>query len=252
MDRGIYAAASGGLFEARRLQNVAHNLANVNTVGFKAARMVGRQQEFADTLAGAIESTTPGASDDHDRIPGVVDITTQTDFSQGPVQYTDNPLHVAHTDPSLFFVVNGPEGDEYTRAGNFTLDANSTLVTPDGQPVLGQGGPIAIPNGVPSISSSGAVLADGQVVGQLRTVRIDQPNGLTRKEGVRFVLDGGAQATDAPTQLVPRSVEMPNVGVVESMVEMIAAQRSFESYTKTLKTIDEINERAVRSAGSSG
>ena len=171
MDRGVYAAASGGLLQARRLQLVANNLANVSTVGFKAERLVSRQQEFADTLASSIAQNAPHAKGDQQRTPGVVDIDSVTDFSPGPVTTTGNPLNVALNNKNQFFVVNTPDGERYTRAGNFTLNAQGTLVTPDGQPVLGEGGPITIQGGSnATISGNGTVSLNGASVGRLRVV----------------------------------------------------------------------------------
>lgn len=251
MDRGAYVAASGGLLESRRLQVVANNLANVNTVGYKAERLVSRKQEFSDTLASAI-TTDPRAEADHLRTPGVVDIETMTDFTPGPVEFTGNPLNVALRDPKQFFTIQGNDGPEFTRAGNFTLDSTGTLVTADGKPVLGEGGPIAIANGTPRISSNGTVIVNGETVGALRTVVIDDTSQLSRTEGTRFKLERPDDARPEPADIVPQSVEMPNVNVVDSMVKMIAAQRSFESYTKTMQTMNELNERALRSSRSSG
>ncbi|MCB0323369.1 MAG: flagellar hook-basal body protein [Bdellovibrionales bacterium] len=252
MDRGIYAAGSGGLLESRRLQVTANNMANVSTVGFKAQRLVAREQEFGDTLAATLTDTPSRVTGDHERIPGVTDVQTITDFTPGPVSNTGNPLNVALRDPDTFFVVNTPEGELYTRAGNFTLDSQGILTTPDGYPVLGEGGPITINQGSPRISSSGAVTSDGTLVGRLRTVRVEDLTQLERKDGARFALPGGGEALPVRADVIPESVEMPNVNVVESMVDMMGAQRSFEAYTKTVQTIDELNSAALRTARITG
>lgn len=252
MDRGVYAAASGGLLQARRLQLVANNLANVSTVGFKAERLVSRQQEFADTLASSIASNAPHAKGDQQRVPGVVDIDSVTDFSPGPVTTTGNPLNVALNNKNQFFVVNTPDGERYTRAGNFTLNAQGTLVTPDGQPVLGEGGPITIQGGSnATISGNGTVSLNGASVGRLRVVEIADLNQLERADGTRFSLKGG-QASPVAANVIPQSVEMPNVEVVPCMIDMISSQRSFEGYTKTLQTMDELTNLAIRNARVSG
>ena len=139
MDRGIYAAASGGLSSLRLLEVISNNMANSSTVGFKAERLVGRQQSFSDTLAGTLAEQPARALGDQERTPGVTDVSTLTDFTPGPISNTGNPLNVALVKDNQFFVVQTPEGEEYTRAGNFTLDSGGTLVTPDGFPVLGDG-----------------------------------------------------------------------------------------------------------------
>lgn len=251
MDKGIYAAASGGLFTKLKLDVVANNLANVNTVGFKAARLIGREQTFEETLASSLPAgRLPGDPQNQFKTtPGVVSVATATDFTPGPLQQTGNPFDVALRDGDEFFVVQTPEGDAYTRAGNFTLDANSNLVTQDGHPVLGDGGQITLPQGNARITSSGAILVNDEPIGRLRVVKIDRLDQLTRQEGVRFKLEGEARpkAIDNPT-VVPGSLEMPNVAIVEAMVDMISSHRGFEAYQKMARTIDELNDRAIRNA----
>ncbi len=248
MDRGSYVASSGGLIQSRRLEVIGNNLANINTVGFKAQRVVSHQQDFSDTLASIIPGTPSRAKSDHEQTPGAVDLRTVTDFSLGPVTETGNPIHAALMRPNDFFVVQTEQGPAYTRAGNFTLNGEGALVTPDGLPVLGDGGPIVVQNGTPSITKNGTVLVDGQEAGSLSVVEIEDTSLLKRLEGSRFILEGGQPATVEEVQLVPGAVEMPNVNIVESIVEMISVGRTFEAYTKTLKSIDELNERAMRMA----
>ncbi len=248
MDKGIYAASSGGLINARRLDVVANNLANVQTVGFKAERLIAREQAFSDTLASKITTSTARDQLGLEDVPGAVHTGSYTDFSQGPIAANGDPLNVALTESNTFFVVATPNGDAYTRAGNFTLNRDRVLVTADGLPVQGDGGPITLPTGGQGkISSSGVVTVDGAVVGRLRTVKIEDTSTLKRQEGVRFTA-AAAQVEVVPAELVPESVEMPNVNVVEAMVDMINAQRGFEAYTKSVRTIDELNERALRNA----
>lgn len=246
MDRGIYAASSGGLQSVRRLEIVSNNLANVNTVGFKAERLQSRQQEFADTLAGTMLDGSARAKGDFERAPGVVSTATVTDFSPGPIESTGNPLDVALRSPNQFFVVTTPEGEHYTRAGNFTVNVEGQLVTQDGLPVVGDGGPISVPPGKVDISASGTVTVGNQNVGRLRVVQFDDLNQLERAAGTRFKISGGNPPQTVEGDLVPGALEQANVGVVDAMVDMINAQKAFEAYTKSVRTIDELNERAVR------
>ena len=252
MDRGVYAAASGGLTNFRLLQIVGNNLANVSTVGFKAERLITRQQEFEDTLAGALNDPSGRAAADHERTPGTVDMQTTTDFTPGPVSFTGDPLNVALRQSNQFFVVNTPEGEAYTRAGNFTLDSAGQLVTPDGFPVMGDGGAIALRPGTAKITGTGMVMVDKEQVGRLRVVQVDDPTQLQRKSGVRFSLGANAQPNSAEADLITESVEMPNVSVVQSMVDMINVQRAFETYTKSVRTINELDDVSLRTARSIG
>jgi len=252
MPNGIYTASSGGLLNSTQLDLTSNNLANVQTVGFKAERLVSRQQKFSDTLASTISDSPERAKSDQVRSPGVVSEGSATDFSLGPVQSTGNPLDVALSEGDTFFVVNTPEGEAFTRAGNFTLNAQGQLSTPEGFSVLGEGGPISIGKGLPSISDTGAITVDGKVVDVLRTVQVENPATLKRTSGVKFIPSPETRTQQVSAKVVPGSLEMANVNVVESIVELISTQRSFEAYSKVAKTLDEFNERAVRTARASG
>lgn len=247
MDRGLYVASSGGLYNARRLDITANNLANVNTVGYKAERLLTRQQEFSDTLASQLPQAQ-GRQGDFDRTPGVINVGSTTDFTPGPIAPTGNPLDVALAKPNHFFVVQTKEGEVLTRAGNFTLDTQGNLVTRDGYPVLGDGGPLQLPPGDIHIAANGAVSSGKETIGKLRVVMVDDTATLSRVEGTRFKVNAAPPQAVDNYEIVPESVEMPNVSVVEAMVDMINAQKGFEAYTKTAKTFDELNERSLRNA----
>ena len=253
LSSGMWASVSGANARTQVVDTVANNLANVNTVGFKAQRLVSKQQEFADTLAGVLPGVPERAKGDQERTPGVMHIESVTDFSPGPVSFTGNPLHVAVSKENQFFVVQTPEGDMYTRAGNFQLNSEGTLVTADGKVVLGEGGQIAVTGSNAQITANGTVMVNGQAAGKLRVVEFEDTKGLDRREGTRFVSkDGNAPAAVTSAYVIPQSLEMANVSVVGSMVDMISAQKSFESYAKSIQTINELNETSLRTARSQG
>lgn len=250
MDRGTYASASAGLYQLRRLDVLNHNLSNVNTPGYKGQVITAERREFDQTLAAKLVPDEAYVQADQERSPGVVNIKTQTDFRQGPIQVTGNPLNAALNNANDFFVINTPEGPQYTRAGNFTLASEGELVTAEGFQVLGDGGAITTTGGEVQISANGSVLSDGEVVGRLQVVRFPTTEGLVRTAGARFQLTGG----DAPPiledpQITTSALEMSNVSAIESMVQLISANRGFELYTKSARTIDEMNQTATRDLG---
>lgn len=247
MDRGIYAASSGGLLSAKKIEIVSNNLANVNTVGYKAEHLATRQQAFSDTLASKLPGVE-GKKGDFDRVPGVVQVGTVTDFTPGPVSYTGDPLSVALSARHQFFAVNTPQGELYTRAGNFARDAEGNLVTLDGFPVLGDGGPIVLPPGNASINGAGMIYVNNQPIGRLRVVEVEDVTKLERMGSARFRLTGGGSVNTVEAAVIPESVEMANVQTVEGMIDLISVNKAFEAYTKTVKTIDELNDRSTRMA----
>lgn len=249
MDRGTYSAASGGLVQLRRLDIINNNLANVNTPGFKRQLLVTEQQTFDETLAKSVARNDPFARGDHDRTPGSTNILEVTDFSVGPIKNTGNPLDVALRTPNHFFVVNGPQGAVYTRAGNFTLNSEGTLVTQDGFQVQGDGGQITVSGGAPLISPDGSVRVNGQTVGKIQVVNIPDPSQLERVEGTRFRFAQGGAPETVPADLVPEAIEMANVSAITSVLELISTHRAFDLYTKSANTIDQMNQVSINQVG---
>ncbi len=252
MDRGTYALTTLGMAKMRQLEVVNNNLANVNTPGFKRQVLVGESQSFDQTLASLVKGKDPYAEGDHERTPGVITLETRTDFSQGPIRETGNPFDVALTDPKEFFVVNTPQGARYTRAGNFTLSTEGTLVNADGFEVQGDGGPITItlPNG--RINEDGSVSADGVLVGRLQIVRFEDTSGLSPAGATQFTLNGkAAQPQSVQSRVVPAALEMSNVSSISSVIDLITTNRGFEAYTKSAQTIDQMNQTAITQVGKS-
>src|SRR5262245_29787391 len=163
MTRGIYTVASGGVAAMERLQAVSQNLANVNTAGYRAERVVFQVQPLAGGPRGAVDSVLGRTSQQ------VVESATIRDFSPGPIHETGNPLDVALGGDG-FFVVNTARGERYTRQGSFTLDGQGYLVTARGDRVQGDGGDISIGEKDIRIADDGSIFADDQPVGRLKVV----------------------------------------------------------------------------------
>ena len=250
MERGTYVAASGGLLQFRKLEVVNNNLANVNTPGFKKIVLTGEQQTFDQTLASIVSKNDPYAKGDHDRTPGTVTIHSAVDFSPGPIKPTGNPYDVALRDPNDFFVVQTPQGTQYTRAGNFTLNNAGELVTQDGMRVVGDGGPITITGTNVSITDAGVIRAGPQSLGTLQVAHFADPQGLEPVGGTRFKLRAGQTApSTVDPNLISGSLEMANVSAISSTIDLITTSRAFELYTKTAQSIDQMNQQAISEIG---
>lgn len=248
MDIGLYAAASSGILQLRKLEVQNNNLANINTVGFKGQYIVPEMQSFDRTLASAVQDPDPFARGDQLQVPNVAQVRTQIDFSPGAIQQTGNPFDVALRGPNDFFVVNTPQGPLYTRAGNFTLNGNGELVTQDGFQIQGDGGAINLQGLAGSISADGSVRAGGQTLGRLQVVRFENTNGLMAVEGARFKAVG-AQPVPVEPRVEPQSLEMSNVSAITGMVDLITTNRAFDAYTKAAQSLDTLNQTAISQVG---
>ncbi len=237
MIKGIYTSALGLIPLQKKLEVIANNLANVNTTAFK------RDDAFTNELISANTLFRDGSAD-----PTQKDVSDQTytDFSQGTLQQTNNPLDVA-LDGKGFFVVQTQDGVRLTRDGSFTLSSDGVLQTRDGAPVLGTGGPIrisdiqAIQQSKLVIDRDGTVKAGNEVYGQLRVVA--PPNyGQVSKAGANlYTLDSGASLQDAPASSVTVRqgyLEGSNVNPIDEMVAMIQLQQDFQAGQKAVTSQD--------------
>ncbi|WP_373501720.1 flagellar basal-body rod protein FlgF [Desulfococcus sp.] len=247
MSGAIYMGASGAVVQQLRLEILSNNLANLGTSGFKrdlavfseAAQPPGTQQG-----AGAAASGDP-------RFPHpVLPFGQSTDFSQGSLETTDQPLDVALNGDG-FFSIQTPKGVEYTRQGSFSLNAESRLVTPEGFPVLGESGPITIEGEKVTITGEGDILVDDGEVGRLQIVDFSKPYRLKRTEGTRFVPENpnAAGAPPETTTVVQGAVEVSNTEAITAMTQMIEVNRLFESYQKVIQTTSEMDQKAARELG---
>lgn len=237
MDRFIYTAMTGASASAHRQQVLSNNLANVSTPGFRAElstfRAVPVRGDGASTRVFAIEATAG-----HSTLPG-------------GLQSTGRSLDVA-AQGDAWFAVQGLDGTEaYTRAGALQVNAEGTLVNASGLPMLGEGGPIVIPeNARVDIAADGSVNTrvgnePGQVVGRLKMVVPDADTPLRRSaDGLFRGPEGDALPASDVARLHEGALEGSNVNPVEAMVGMIAAARQFEYQMRMLQN-GEGNDRSA-------
>ncbi|MBK8107186.1 MAG: flagellar basal-body rod protein FlgF [Betaproteobacteria bacterium] len=236
MDRLIYLAMSGAKATLQRQDQLANNLANASTNGFRAElqafRAVPVRGDGASTRVYALESSVG-----HDP-------------RSGPVQTTGRALDVA-LQGAAWLAVQALDGTEaYTRAGALQVGTDGQLVTPAGLPVLGDGGPITLPaNAAVDVASDGTLTTrvgndPPQPAGRLKLVTTDAP--LTRGEDGLFRAEAGELAADPSARLQAGALEGSNVSPVETMVAMIAAARQFEQQMKVLQGAEQREQAASR------
>jgi flagellar basal-body rod protein FlgG len=182
------------------------------------------------------------------RVDGVQPETTE----EGSYVETTNKLDLSIKGDGMFVVMT-PNGERYTRNGNFTLDSNGVLVTQQCSPVLGQAGEIKLNSANIHIDESGRVFDDKSEIDTLRVAMFSKDDKL-RKEGdsLFFKLDGVPLTEDdnvEHVQVKQGYLETSNVNVVKEMVEMITAYRAYESSAKAIQSQDETLGKAVNDVG---
>ncbi len=253
MLRALYTAASGMQAQQLDIDTIAHNLANINTTGFKL-----RRAQFQDLLyqnirqAGAANTATTDFPVGLQVGLGTRPVATEMIFSQGDFATTNNPLDIVIQGQGFFQIrqVNGQIA--YTRNGSFHLNRDGNLVTADGDPLDPQ---ITIPQDqlAITIGSDGtvSVLQAGQTqpqqVGKIEIASFQNPAGLENIGKNLFLV---TQASGDPVPGTPGEnglgtllsgyTEQSNVSVVEEMVHMIVSQRAYEANSKVIRSADEM------------
>jgi len=254
MFRALYTAASGMVAQQLNLDNVANNLANSSTAGFHSRRLQFNDLIYQSIImpgAAATQQTTVAAGLQiglGTRAGASEVIQTQGDFSN-----TGNPLDLAIQGQG-FFQVKLPNGETaYTRAGNFQLDSQGNLVTPDGNAIQPA---ITIPSnataitvgqdGTVSVTQPGQTAA--QQLGTIQLALFPNPGGLNSMGNNLFLattasgdpIVGNPGGSEGLGSLQQGVLEQSNVSVVAEFIQMILAQRSYESNSRVVKAADEM------------
>jgi flagellar basal-body rod protein FlgF len=236
MDQVSVTAASGLQSRMEALDMVANNLANTTTGGFKLDR------EFYSLFTAAEN----GGDETSTKLPLIQ--KQWTDFSQGVLAPTGNPLDVALSGKG-FFAANGPAGPLYTRNGSFQLSATGQLTTSEGYAVRDKNGqPIQTQSQDPlEITPDGSITQDGQAIGQLQVVNFQDPSTL-QKMGNSYFLPSDPKnlpTAAADTTVVQGKTENSNVAPAESAVRLVALMRQFEMLQKAITITSDMNKQAL-------
>ncbi|MSV30268.1 MAG: flagellar basal-body rod protein FlgG [Bryobacterales bacterium] len=258
MIRALFSAASGMSAQQLNVDNIAHNLSNANTTGFKM-----RRAQFQDLLYQSM--IQPGAAAGaQTTVPSGLQIglgsrasSNEIVFSQGNFSATNNPMDMVIQGRG-FFQVRRPSGDlAYTRAGSFHVDRDGNMVTSDGDALEPQ---ITIPSDAQSIS----IAPDGtvsfnqpgqtaaQLAGQVQLANFQNPAGLnsigknlftpTDASGEPTVGNPGGQ--EGIGSILQGYLEQSNVSVVDEFINLIVSQRAYEANSRVVKAADEMYQQA--------
>jgi flagellar basal-body rod protein FlgG len=258
MDKTLRTASTGLTAQQRYVEIIANNISNVNTSGFKKVR-----PEFQDLL---YETLMPAGNTEYSQSPplnevqigsGTELVATTKIFSQGDIKQTNNPLDIAINGDG-FFVVRKPDNSlAFTRDGSFQLDSKGQIVTSQGY-ILEPGFNIPQDAVGITITRDGIINAiigsnnEEQPLGQIELARFINPAGL-KSIGDNLYVEtpaSGSMTLETPGfnntgELIQSHIESSNVDIVEEMINMVIAQRSYELNSKSVRTADEILATAV-------
>jgi flagellar basal-body rod protein FlgG len=239
MYKGIYLAASGAILKQAELDVATQNIANANTAGYKKDTI-----SFKEYLL-----QTAGGAPDGRSMSDYADF--KTDFSNGTIIQTGNSLDIAIDGKGLIAL----EGDRYTRRGDLKKDREGYLTTFTGNKVMGNGGPILIPDDTVKINidSEGkiSVLQAGSTTPvEIDTIKIMDfgPDAVITKtsDGQLIVTGNGTPSTSVVMQ---EYLERSNVDTVKEMVRMIQIMREYESYQKIIQSFDDSTAKVNNEMG---
>jgi len=230
MYKGIYIAASGAVLKQTQLDIITQNIANANTAGYKKDAIA-----FKDYLFQQETSLEPDG-----RVMSDYG-TSKTDLANGNSVKTGNTLDIA-IEGNGFIAL---EGGRYTRRGDLKKNGEGYLTTYDGIKVLGQGGPISIPDDSVEINIDlegkvSVLQAGGTLLTELDTIKVVDfgPDANLTKEGNGMFTSAGASPVPSTAGVKQGYLETSNVDVVKEMVALIEGMREFETYQRAIRMFD--------------
>ncbi|MFQ5634719.1 MAG: flagellar basal body rod protein FlgF [Gammaproteobacteria bacterium] len=247
MDKLIYVAMTGARETLRSQSAVSHNLSNINTPGF---RSVQHSMQSAPIDGAGLPT----------RVNSVMAAAAWNDRA-GSMLQTGRALDVA-VQGEGWLTVQGPDGEEaFTRAGNLRVSPTGLLETPAGQLVLGNSGPISIPqfqridianDGRISIVPVGSKPNGVAEVDQLKLVNPPRDELQRGENGLFRRRDGEAGIADPAVRIASGQLEASNVNAAQSLVEMIELSRRFEMQVRSMNQAEQMDEAATRLMRMSG
>lgn len=241
MDRSLYVAMTGASQMMRAQTEVAHNLANADTVGFKA-----QMSAFQ-----ALPVQGPGLPT---RINGVAQ-GEGVDLRSGSEIQTGRELDVAVQGEGWIAVQAADGSEAYTRAGNLQLTADGLLTDSRGNLVLGDGGPISLPpatqvsvgdDGTVSVVPTGQAPSTIAAVGKLKLVNPPGNQLALGSDGLMHLAGGGVAQADPAVKIKSGVLESSNVNPSQTLVQMIELSRQYELQVKAIKNADDNAQSATR------
>jgi hypothetical protein len=247
MVEGIYTNAASLSALERWQQTISQNLASANVAGFKKANFAIESDEKKNTEYSPDGVTAARHSG------GIPSQTTSVNFSAGDMKATGKNTDFAIEGPGFFQVQNSNGKNLYTRDGEFHINQDNTLVTKEGLPVLGDGGPITVDpeKGALVVARDGSISQGDNLLGRLNLYDFDDPDQLTRVEGGFFEPPesvGNPQPLEQ-VSITQGSIESSNVMPMAELVNLIAVSRAYEASQRSATSHDDLISKAINSLG---
>jgi len=253
MTPGVYSTVTALNARWAQQERIAENISGANAVGHK--RQVSSFGAFQQAMQAASKPGVPGLSTlqnlpENQMLTGQTGVGSltyampaSTDWSAGSFKKTDGPLDAAISGNG-FFSVQTPAGVRLTRNGHFSIDKDNRLVNDAGFAVLGDTGPITLPEGSAAIQADGSILVDGKRAAKLDVVEVPA-NELIFEGGSMFSTNVKPEAVK-DLLLAPGALESSNVELPKEMVGMIQNQRMYDLLTRAFQTQDEGMSKAIQ------
>ena len=246
MVEGIYTNAASLSALERWQQTISQNLASANVAGFKKSSFAIETDQKKTT-----EYSPDGVSAAR-HSGGIPCRTSSVNFAPGDMKATGKNTDFAVDGPGFFQVQNSDGNNLYTRDGEFHINQDNTLVTKEGLPVLGDGGPITVnpEQGELVVAKDGSISQGGNLLGRLNLYDFADPDQLTRVEGGFFEPPEGAnpQALDQ-VSITQGAIESSNVAPMSELVNLIAVSRAYEAAQRSVTSHDDLISKAINSLG---
>lgn len=255
MIKGLFFGAIGMIPQTTKLEIVTNNIANANTIGYKKESTFEKEISDAENqFKNFLETNKIGKQR----------VGKFTDFSKGTFEETGNPLDIAIETPNAFFVVEDDNGNQFlTRAGNFNLNKDGSIIARDGKYLLGENGRInvyremfisssTIENNIAPlirITSNGEVYVNQALVGTIQLVEIENPATLEKYDCSNFKLSERTQVKYLPSDEVTLRqgwLEGSNVNIIEELIKMIELQKQFDFASKLVQANDNLIDQSIR------
>jgi flagellar basal-body rod protein FlgF len=246
MSDGLTIAEIAMLNDLTQMKALSHNLANVNTTGYK--QEIARTEGFHDVME-VLQSKRMNVENNAHIKVALPHMSNQIDTSSGALKFTGNPMDLAMED-NTYLTVKTNNGLAYTRQGDLHINNRGMLVSSMGDPVMGKGGEIRLTSDKPVIDSQGKILIDQQVVAELKLVKFASNSEITSMGNAMYTSSLPVYEVTKEENMVHQGyMEASNVNMTDQMVKMIETTRHFESIQRVVRGYDDMLDNAINIIG---